>query len=389
MDEVEETAGGTSYQELKFVALLVVAVALLKLAAVRGSLILTTVRELDNSANAFGFVLLAGTVGSLAVFWVAPRIDRYGPHPVMALGAVIAAIGTLTLIVPLGLPGSAVSLFIAGAGGSALSPPMVYAVIAKRTLRWRGAAIGAVAAVFGLRQAGLPDVYEAIGHEWSVVLAVVLLLACAALLYRYMPELFAREAPEHLPSLKEIGAAPGFAKTFASVAAVFAIGSLVTGLSAFYPYWIERAGSGVSLSGPLSAVPAASALLWGVACMNVPLRRLLAIAGLFIVVAALLMGISVASFIFLGIAKGALLTLPWVFAAERLGVQRLATLGIGLAFAGAIFGIPGPLLVGWLIEQEMGRALQFAIAGLGGALAAAAYWVTPPANQSLDESARP
>ena len=118
---------------------------------------------------------------------------------------------------------------------------------------------------------------------------------------------------------------------------------------------------------------AASAFLWGVACVFVPVRRLLAIAGVFLVVAALLVGRSDGGFVLLGVARGAMVTLPWVFAAERLGVQRLATLGIGLAFFGAIMAVPGPVLAGWLLDIEADGTLRFGVAGLGGLLAAVAY----------------
>ena len=47
-------------------------------------------------------------------------------------------------------------------------------------------------------------------------------------------------------------------------------------------------------------------------------------------------------------------------------MQRLATLGLGLAFFGAIMAVPGPVLAGWLLDIEAAGALRFGVAGLGG-----------------------
>ena len=53
--------------------------------------------DLDLSVSALAFALFAGSLGGLAVIGVAIVVDTRGPHPVMPLGALVAAAGLLML----------------------------------------------------------------------------------------------------------------------------------------------------------------------------------------------------------------------------------------------------------------------------------------------------
>ena len=297
----------------------------------------------------------------------------------MAFGAAIMAVGTLLMLLPLGLPGLFLSRFIAGVGGSALMATMLFAVAAKGTVRWRGFAIGAVAMATTLRMPGrFRDICQNWGLAAAILAAVVLLLACAVLLHRYMPRLFPKPVPDREErSLREVISAPGFKKTFWGLAAVFVITATLSNMSnVFYPQWVNSDDLGVDWPIAFEIIwvsTSVSALLWGIASMYIQVRRLFVIASLLLVVTAFVPAVSVGNLLLIGIANGALLSLPWVLAVDLLGIRRLATLALGLAFVGGLVGTFGVWLAAWSYDIASDTGIRIVAAGFGVALIAVVY----------------
>ena len=58
------------------------------------------VDDLDLSASAMGFAVIAGRLGGFAVIGVALVVDRFGPYPVMPLGALVTVAACLFCPLP-------------------------------------------------------------------------------------------------------------------------------------------------------------------------------------------------------------------------------------------------------------------------------------------------
>jgi MFS family permease len=85
----------------------------------------------------------------------------------------------------------------------------------------------------------------------------------------------------------------------------------------------------------------------------------------------------VPAYAILAIIKGAFIVLPWVLLAERLPLNRFATLGVGFVFVGGVWGsLPAPLLVSLTLDVWGLEGPAFVLISLS-LLAATLAWRFP------------
>ena len=80
-------------------------------------------------------------VGSLAALFVVAAaiwVDRRPPHPMMAAGAGVLALGLFLAALPGGFASAISGMFLAWAGGAFFGPLVLYTVIVKGAARFRG-----------------------------------------------------------------------------------------------------------------------------------------------------------------------------------------------------------------------------------------------------------
>ena len=111
--------------------LLVVAALLLDMGSSDGSWISFVFGQLDHTARALGLLGLVVGLGSLFVVLAAIWVDRRPPHGMMAAGAVIVALGLVLATLSRSLGPTVAGLFLVGAGGSAFSSLVFYAIVVK------------------------------------------------------------------------------------------------------------------------------------------------------------------------------------------------------------------------------------------------------------------
>ena len=111
--------------------LVVAAAALLKFANSNGLLAFVAAQRLNIVPESFGWLMLAGGIGGLAVVGAAIWVDWRPPHILMAGGAVVVALSLTVVGLSNSFVVSALGMFVAGVGGSAVGSLVFYAVAAK------------------------------------------------------------------------------------------------------------------------------------------------------------------------------------------------------------------------------------------------------------------
>ncbi|HET8567614.1 MAG TPA: MFS transporter [Candidatus Limnocylindria bacterium] len=108
--------------------------------------------EWDASNAALGWVVGAHLFGySLAVLVVLPLTDRFGPRPIVVIGATLAGVASLALpLVGRDVTAAVLTRLAAGAGLAGVYMPGVRIIAATVEARRRGAAVGAFVAAFYL-----------------------------------------------------------------------------------------------------------------------------------------------------------------------------------------------------------------------------------------------
>ena len=345
------------------------------------------VDDLDLSASAMGFAVIAGRLGGFAVIGVALVVDRFGPYPVMPLGALVTAAGLLVLSFAGGYGSLVTTSAVIGLGTAAVSATILFAVAAKGCYRLRGTVIGSLAFLIKLDPVSLAagPAADAFGWRWVAVVFAALSLAAALILLTFLPRVFPvrqraasflrwRPVADHEDDLTwhELRRTPGFWKVVGAVILVFALGNavstttFVSTLSLLY----DQSRLGVGTMSLLLFAWTLGALFWGIASDFVPVRRLISSASIVVVLSIPLLWLldgpllDLLGILILGLGLGATLSLPWVLLADHVGVRFFAIVGIGVSFVGGLAGgLAGSLLSGLTVEV-------WGAAGAGGLLAA-------------------
>ena len=160
------------------------------------------------------------------------------------------------------------------------------------------------------------------------VASIPLLLAAAALLFRFLPRVFAGSyGPSQ--SLGEALAMPGVRRSIAWLAATIFVGI--------------------------------GALLWGIAADFFPGRKLLLLAALLLVTTAVAFWVTdgplalAIVFSVSGLVRGGLICLPWVLMAELLPTQHFAKIALGITFVTGLLGGSIGLILWGLFQDVWGR----------------------------------
>ena len=332
------------HPDLKLGLVVVAAAALLKFANSNVLLAFVAAQRLNIVSESFGWHLLAGGIGGLAVVGAAILVDRRPPHTLMAGGAVVAVLGLTIVGLSNSFPASALGMFVAGVGGSAVSSLVFYAIAAKGATQYRGTLIGALGLVFTM-SLGVGDVGDWLFDSPMLLLAVsgALTLAGAAVLFLLLPRVFAGSY-EPGPTLRETLSMPSVRRAAAWITAAFFIAALVRVSGHYIPFFIARSAPGFEdITLPFQTMPIFSgigALLWGVASDFYPARRL------FLLAALLILAVLAAFWPFFGypasaveylaffLVSGGLISLPWVLMAELLPPRHFAKMALGISVGG-------------------------------------------------------
>ena len=324
--------------------LVAVAAALLKFANSNVLLAFVAAQRLNIVPESFGWLMLAGGIGGLAVVGAAIWVDWRPPHILMAGGAVVVALSLTVVGLSNSFVVSALGMFVAGVGGSAVGSLVFYAVAVKSATRYRGTLIGALGLVFTM-SLGVGDVGDWLFDSPMLLLAVsgALTLAGAAVLFLLLPRVFAGSY-EPGPTLRETLSMPSVRRAAAWITAAFFIAALVRVSGHYIPFFIARSASGVEdITLPFQAISIFSgigALLWGVASDFYPARRL------FLLAALLILAVLAAFWPFFGypasaveylaflLISGGLISLPWVLMAELLPPRHFAKMALGISVGG-------------------------------------------------------
>ena len=336
------------HSDLKLGLVLVPAATLLEAARPDGLTMYVTREQLNLGLDVLWLLITAGGIGGLVVIAAAIRVDRHIPHDMMVAGAVIGAFGIAVVTLSNSLALSALGMFVAGVGHSAVGSLVFYAVAVKCASRYRGTLIGALGMVYTMRLVS-KNYYEWPFESPMLVIAIssVLVLAGAALLLRQLPRVV---GSYHQPArtLSVTLAAPCVRRSAAWAAAAFVVASFVTtGAWPSLPSLMMNEGADV----PEYQLQAASiftgvgVLLWGIATDFYPCRRLFLVAGLLLLPAAGVLwwlnslsataiGVTV-----LGISHSGLICLPWVLMAELLPKEHFAKVAVAITLIGGFLGI--------------------------------------------------
>ena len=324
--------------------LVTAAAALLKFANSYGLLAFVAAQRLNIVPESFGWHRRAGGIGGVAVVGAAIWVDRRPPHTLMAGGAVVAVLGLTIVGLSNSFPASALGMFVAGVGGSAVGSLVFYAVAVKGANRYRGSLIGALGLVFTM-SLGVGDVGDWLFDSPMPLLAVsgALTLAGATVLFLLLPRVFAGSY-EPGPTLRETLSMPRVRRAAAWITAAFFIAALVRAFGQYLPFFIARSASGVEdITLPFQAIPIFSgigALLWGVASDFYPARRLFLLAALLTLAALAAFwpffgySASAVEYLAFSLISGGLISLPWVLMAELLPPRHFAKMALGISVGG-------------------------------------------------------
>ena len=345
------------------------------------------------------WIIFAGGIGGLAVVLAAIWVDRRPPHAMMAVGAVLSALGLCVLVLSSSLALNAFGAFVAGVGNSAAGLLVFYAIAVKGAVRYRGTLIGALGMVFTaplgeriFRERSLDEPMLVLG------IGVALALASAAVLLRLLPRVFAGSYGPG-STLRQTLAVPSVRRdavwvTVTYFIAYMAMSTMVVAFSVFPNLTMPLISGvkGVSSQHQAMAITIGiSVLLWGIASDFYPVRRLLLVAALLLlptagaVLAIDGFGPSFAGTLWLGLVRGGLVCLPWVLMAELLPTRHFAKIALGVVFVGSLFGGTfGPILWGALTDAWVTNAAWWIIPVLGIALALVASRLPrPPAGAQV------
>ena len=335
------------HSDLKLGLVLVPAAALLEAGRPDGLLLYVVRDQLELGPDALGLMIVAGGVGSLAVVAAAIRVDRHIPHTMMAVGAVIGACGIAVVLLSDSLALSALGVFIAGVGHSAVGSLVFYAVAVKGAVRFRGTLIGALGMVYTIRL-GSSSYFDWPFESTVIVLAITLVLALAgaALLLRQLPQALGRYS-QPIGTLSNVLSESVIRRNVSWAAVVFAVASFVAapaplGLMNFMMYeGAEGIGSQLQTAGVVTGV---GVLLWGIAADFYPARRLMLVAGLLMLPAAGVLwaldslSATAISVSLLGLAHSSLICLPWVLMANLLPNGHFAKIAVAITLVGGFLG---------------------------------------------------
>ena len=333
------------------------------------------------------WIIFAGGIGGLAVVLAAIWVDRRPPHAMMAVGAVLSALGLCVLVLSSSLALNAFGAFVAGVGNSAAGLLVFYAIAVKGATRYKGTLIGALGMIF------TAPLGERIFREWSLDepmlvlgIGVALTLAGAVVLFRLLPRVFAGSYGPG-STLRQTLAVPSVRRdavwvTVTYFIAYMAMSTMVIAFSVFPNLTMPLISGVTGVKGVSSQHQAIaitigiSVLLWGIASDFYPVRRLLLVAALLIMPSAGAVlaidgfGTSFAGTLWLGLVRGGLVCLPWVLMAELLPTRHFAKIALGVVFVGSLLGgTLGPMLWGALTDAWVANAAWWIIPVLGIVLA--------------------
>jgi MFS family permease len=336
---------------LKLGALLIAASALLLAGDPSNTAVVLTRDRIDSSAFQFGMAFAAAGLGGFVIIPAAIWVDRHGPHPIMAIGAVVTAFAALVLIPATNIAGVYLGMFISGVGGAGTATLIFFAVIARSGASHRGALFGAIAFFAAIRPAlAIRAIADKVTNlEAALATAALLSLIAAFLLYRYLPRLTPptpiADQPE--PPLSQIWRDRHLRFMALAIGLLFALYHAINlTLSMYQPTFLGGfiEYDTVSFFTLARAVPAVGALAIGIASDRIPLRRLLIATSLAAIILATITSMasgpiaSPALVIAFGVVQGGFLVLPWLFLVEHFPVRRFATLAIILTFLAPVVG---------------------------------------------------
>ena len=337
------------HPELKLGLVLVVAAALLTFAAPGPLAASLAVRQLDPYADSHGWLLLAASIGGLAVVAAVFWVDRKPPHTMMAAGAVVAALGLAAAGLSQSLAFAVLGTFVAGFGGAAVGSLIFYSIAVKGASRYRGRLIGALVMVFTLRL-NITQVtdWTSAPSTLALSISVAASLIGAAVLLFLLPRMFAGPNQDG-PTLKETLVQPTFRRNAAWLTAAFLVSTMTTAVAGFnLPALVDSLFSfrdydrfqALNLP-PLAGV---CAFFWGVAADIYPPRRLFLFSALalFPTIASLWAFVGLPALVFwqfgFWIVQGGLICLPWVLMAELVTPRHFAKVALVIAFLGGTLG---------------------------------------------------
>ena len=338
------------HHDAKLGILLVVAALLLDMGSSSSSWILPVSDQLDSTAIAFGSLALVGGLGSLFVVLAAISVDRRPPRAMMAVGAGFLAPGLVLVTLSHSFGPAVAGLFLVGAGGSAFSSLVFYAIVVKGHTRFKGTLIGALGLVFAANPgAGVIRNWDfGIPIGWF---ALVLVLIGGMVLYIFLPRWF-KGTYGPGPTLRETSALPGVKGRFASASAIYLVSAMILAAGSTHLGWVTVATVGANYDAwyqVLALAGGIGSLVWGAAADFFSVRWLLiALAALSLPAAALvwLLDDPVAGALLLSLVRGGLISLPWVLMAALLPKRHFAKLALAIALLGVLGRSLGSLYQG-------------------------------------------
>ena len=341
------------HPDVKLGLLLVVAALLLDMGSSGVSWLLPVSDQLDRKPMALGLLGPVVGLGSLFVVLAAIWVDRRPPHPMMAVGAVVLALGFVLVTLSRSFWPSAAGLFLVEAGGSAFASLVFYSIAVKDCVRFKGTLIGALGLVFAANPgAGAIRNWEFDIHiGW---LALALVLTGGMVLYILLPRWFT-DTYGPGPTLRETIALPGVRARFASAAAVYLLAAMILAAGSTHLRWVTAAAQAAVGADydvwyqALALAGGMGALVWGAAADFFPARWLLiALAALSLPAAAWvwLSADPVAGALLLSLVRGGLISLPWALMADLLPRRHFAKLALAIVVLGMLGGRLGSLYQG-------------------------------------------
>ena len=339
--------------DVKLGFLLVVAALLLDMGSSGGSWLLPVSEQFDYRARALGLLGLVGGLGSWFVVLAAIWVDRRPPHPMMAVGAGILAVGLVLVTLSRSFVPAIAGLFLLGAGGAAFSSLVFYAIVVKGCARFRGTLIGALGLVFGAN----PGAGAIRNWEFDIPVgwfALVLVVMGGTVLYVLLPRWF-RGAYDPGPTLRETIALPGVKARFASASAVYLLAAMILAAGSIYLRWYTAAAEAAvgadydTWHQALALAGGIGALVWGAAADLFPVRWLLIILAALSLPAAAwawLLDYPVGGKFLLSLVQGGLISLPWVLMADLLPKRHFAKFALAAILPGMLGRFLGPLYWG-------------------------------------------